>query len=290
MLPLTFGFLLAGPVSGWLSDRYGPRLFATSGLLVAAGAFIGLMLLPVDFAYWQFAVLIFLNGVGSGLFASPNTSAIMSAVPAQHRGSASGMRATFQNSGMSLSIGIFFSLMIAGLAATLPRTLTSGLRSQGVPAAVAAHVAHLPPVSTMFAALLGYNPVGQLLAPSGTLARLPRHNVAVLTGKQFFPHVISGPFHHGLIIVFTAAAVMSVLGAVISLLRGKQFYYDGPGGPDGPDGSGGSGGSGASAPRQAPAAALVPAPDQIIPNGHDRSARRADAGHSGRNPPAAEAG
>jgi MFS family permease len=290
MLPLTFGFLLAGPVSGWLSDRYGPRLFATSGLLVAAGAFIGLMLLPVDFAYWQFAVLIFLNGVGSGLFASPNTSAIMSAVPAQHRGSASGMRATFQNSGMSLSIGIFFSLMIAGLAATLPRTLTSGLRSQGVPAAVAAHVAHLPPVSTMFAALLGYNPVGQLLAPSGTLARLPRHNVAVLTGKQFFPHLISGPFHHGLIIVFTAAAVMSVLGAVISLLRGKQFYYDGPGGPDGPGGSGGSGGSGASAPRQAPAAALVPAPDQIIPNGHDRPARRADAGHSGRNPPAAEAG
>jgi MFS family permease len=290
MLPLTFGFLLAGPVSGWLSDRYGPRLFATSGLLVAAGAFIGLMLLPVDFAYWQFAVLIFLNGVGSGLFASPNTSAIMSAVPAQHRGSASGMRATFQNSGMSLSIGIFFSLMIAGLAATLPRTLTSGLRSQGVPAAVAAHVAHLPPVSTMFAALLGYNPVGQLLAPSGTLARLPRHNVAVLTGKQFFPHVISGPFHHGLIIVFTAAAVMSVLGAVISLLRGKQFYYDGPGGPDGPGGSGGSGGSGASAPRQAPAAALVPAPDQIIPNGRGVPTRRADVGHSGRNPPAAEAG
>jgi hypothetical protein len=196
------------------------------------------------------------------------------------------MRATFQNSGMSLSIGIFFSLMIAGLAATLPRTLTSGLRSQGVSAAVAAHVAHLPPVSTLFAALLGYNPVGQLLAPSRTLARLPRHNVAVLTGKQFFPHLISGPFHHGLIIVFTAAAVMSVLGAVISLLRGKQFFYDGPGGPGGP---GGSGSSGSSAPRQAPAAALVPAPDQIIPNGHGAPVRRADAGHSGRNPPAAEA-
>jgi len=231
MLPLTAGFLIAGPISGYLSDRFGPRPFATTGLLVAACAFTGLMLIPVTFHYWEFAILIFLNGVGSGLFASPNTSAIMSAVPAQHRGAASGMRATFQNSGMSLSIGIFFSLMISGLASTLPRTLSSGLQSQGVPAAAAAHIAHLPPVSTMFAALLGYNPIAHLLGPSGTLARLPARSVAVLTGKQFFPHLISGPFHHGLIIVFTAAAIMSVIGAVISLLRGKQFYYSEPGDP-----------------------------------------------------------
>jgi EmrB/QacA subfamily drug resistance transporter len=226
MLPLTAGFLIAGPISGTLSDRYGPRLFATSGLLLAAMCFTGLMLLPVDFPYWLFALLIFGNGVGSGLFASPNTSAIMSAVPARHRGSASGMRSTFQNSGMALSIGIFFSLMIAGLASTLPRTLSSGLTAQGVPASVASQVSHLPPVSTMFAALLGYNPVRNLLAPSGVLSRLPAHNVAVLTGKQFFPHLISAPFHHGLVIVFTAAAIMSVIGAVVSLLRGKQFYYD----------------------------------------------------------------
>jgi hypothetical protein len=139
------------------------------------------------------------------------------------------MRSTFQNSGMSLSIGIFFSLMIAGLAATLPRTLSAGLRAQGVPATVAAQVSHLPPVSTVFAALLGFNPVQHLLAHSGVLATLPRHNVAVLTGNQFFPHLISGPFHHGLIIVFTAAALMSATGAVVSLLRGGQFYYeDGP--------------------------------------------------------------
>ena len=229
MLPLTAGFLLAGPISGYLSDRFGPRPFATSGLLVATCAFIGLMLIPVQFHYWEFALLIFLNGVGSGLFASPNTSAIMSAVPAQHRGAASGMRATFQNSGMSLSIGIFFSLMITGLAATLPRALATGLRAHSVPAGVAAHIAHLPPVSTLFAALLGYNPVRHLLAPSGTLARLPARSVAVLTGKQFFPHLISGPFHHGLIIVFIAAATMSFIGAVISLLRGGQFYYDTPG-------------------------------------------------------------
>jgi MFS family permease len=236
MLPLTGGFLIAGPVSGYLSDRYGPRLFATTGLLVATAAFCGLILLPVDFTYWIFALLIFCNGIGSGLFASPNTSAIMSSVPARHRGSASGMRSTFQNSGMSLSIGIFFSLMIAGLAATLPRTLSAGLHAQGVPLSVATHVSHLPPVSTVFAALLGYNPVRHLLQSSGVLGTLPRHNVTVLTGRQFFPHLISAPFHHGLVIVFSAAAAMSLIGALVSLLRGRQFYYDeaagaGAGGP-----------------------------------------------------------
>jgi MFS family permease len=221
MLPLTAGFLIAGPLSGRLSDRYGSRPFATAGLLVAAACFIGLMLAPIHFTYWVFALLIFGNGVGSGLFASPNTAAIMSSVPPYHRGAASGMRSTFQNSGMSLSIGIFFSLLIAGLASTLPHTLTSGLTSQGVPLADASRIAHLPPVSTVFAAMLGYNPVQNLLAPTGLLHTLPAHNVAVLTGRQFFPNLISGPFHHGLMIVFTAAAVMSLAGAAVSWLRGK---------------------------------------------------------------------
>jgi hypothetical protein len=153
------------------------------------------------------------------------------------------MRSTFQNSGMALSIGIFFSLMIAGLASSLPKALTSGLTAQGVPASVASQVSHLPPVSTMFAALLGYNPVRNLLAPSGVLAKLPAHSVAVLTGKQFFPHLIAEAFHHGLVIVFTAAAIMSFTGAVISMLRGKQFYYD--------DGDG------------RPAASVTPAPAPV---------------------------
>jgi MFS family permease len=262
MLPLTTGFLLAGPVSGYLSDRFGPRPFATAGLLVAACAFCGLMLLPVVFPYWAFALLIFGNGIGSGLFASPNTSAIMSSVPARHRGSASGMRATFQNSGMALSIGIFFSLMIVGLAATLPRTLSSGLHAQGVPLAIADHLSHLPPVSTVFAALLGYNPVQHLLAPSGVLATLPAHNAAVLTGNQFFPHLISGPFHHGLIIVFSAAAAMSLVGAGVSLLRGSQFYYDAP------DGAGSPG------PAGPPPRAAAARPGTQAPNG---SAPRAPA-------------
>src|SRR5580704_15935064 len=202
MLPLTGGFLIAGPISGYLSDRYGSRPFSTSGLLVAACCFTGLMFLPIDFPYWAFALLIFGNGIGSGLFASPNTSSIMSSVPAEHRGAASGMRSVFMNSGMSLSIGFFFSLMIAGLANTLPKALSSGLRAQGVPAAAASQVAHLPPVSTLFSALLGYNPVQGMLAPTGVLAKLPAHNVAVLSGHQFFPSLISAPFHHGLEIVF----------------------------------------------------------------------------------------
>ncbi len=222
MLPLTAGFLIAGPVSGTLSDRFGARPFSTTGLLVAAGCFTGLMLLPVDFPYWAFALLIFGNGIGSGLFASPNTAAIMSSVPAHDRGAASGMRSTFQNSGMSLSIGIFFSLLIAGLANTLPKTLTAGLTAQGVPLATANSIAHLPPVSTVFAAMLGYNPVANLLRPSGVLRTLPPANAATLTGREFFPHLISGPFHHGLTIVFTAAALMAVCGAAVSWMRGKK--------------------------------------------------------------------
>ena len=225
MLPLTAGFLVAGPVSGYLSDKYGQRLFATLGLVVAACAFIGLMLLPADFPYWAFALIIFAAGAGNGLFASPNTSAIMSSVPAQHRGVASGMRSTFQNSGMSLSIGIFFTLMINRLAATLPASMAAGLTGRGVPLAAAAKIAHLPPVSTLFAALLGYNPVRMLLAPTGLLESLPGHDVTALTGRTFFPELISGPFHEGLVTVFAAAAAMALLGALISSLRGAQFYY-----------------------------------------------------------------
>ena len=226
LLPLTAGFLLAGPLSGYLSDRHGPRAFATGGLLLLAASFVGLLALPVNFAYPTFAGLLVLSGIGQGMFSAPNTSAIMSSVPAEHRGAASGMRATFQNSGTALSIGVFFSLMTAGLAASLPGALSSGLHAQGVPTPTAASVAHLPPVSTLFAAFLGNNPIQHLLAPTGVLANLPAHNLATLTGTQFFPRVISAPFHHGLSIVFTAAAVMAAIAALASLLRGKQHQND----------------------------------------------------------------
>jgi MFS family permease len=220
LLPLTAGFLIAGPLSGALSDRFGVRYFTTCGLLVFGASFVGLLLLPVDFPYWAFALLVMANGIGSGMFSAPNTSAIMSSVPADHRGAASGMRSTFQNSGMSLSIGVFFSLLIIGLADRLPGALDAGLRAQGVPPDVAQHAASVPPVSTVFSAFLGINPVQTLLGPSGTLGTLPAHNRAVLTGKEFFPHLISGPFHHGLVIVFATAAVMALLAATASALRG----------------------------------------------------------------------
>jgi MFS family permease len=220
LLPLTIGFLAAGPLAGALSDRFGARLFAASGLVVMAASFGGLLLIPSDFNYWVFALLVFVNGLGGGLFAAPNTSLIMSSVPARLRGAASGMRATFQNSGMVLSIGVFFSLMVAGLAGSLPQTLDSGLTAQGVPSAAAHTVAQLPPVGTLFAAFLGYNPMQQLLGPQ-VLDALPAANANTLTGREFFPHLISGPFHHGLEIVFWLAIVMALVGAAASLLAPK---------------------------------------------------------------------
>jgi MFS family permease len=225
MLPLTVGFLVAGPMSGYLSDRYGARLFASLGMTLAAVSFIGLMLLPIDFGYGQFAALIALNGLGSGLFSAPNTMAVMNAVPADQRGAASGMRATFMNAGMLLSIGIFFSLMIEGLASRLPGALFSGLTGQGVPAAAAHQAAQLPPVGSVFAAFLGYNPIQQLLPP-GVLSHLSPTQVSTLTGKEFFPNMISGAFSHGLATVFVAAAAMSVLAAAISLLIGRRYVHD----------------------------------------------------------------
>jgi len=225
LLPLTAGFLISGPVAGTLSDRFGSRGMASAGMAVFAGSFVGMLLLPVNFPYWAFALLIAVNGIGTGMFAAPNSSSIMGSVPADQRGVASGMRATFQNSGTALSIGAFFSLMIIGLASSLPRTLTGGLQSQGVPHGVAHQIGTLPPVSSLFAALLGVNPIRHLLAPSGTLSRLPAAARQTLTGRAFFPHLISGPFHHGLIVVFSFAAALSVLAGLASLLRGGRAVH-----------------------------------------------------------------
>jgi MFS family permease len=221
MLPLTAGFLVAGPAAGALSDRFGARGIASVGMLLFGLSFVGLMLLPIDFPYWAFALLIALNGIGSGMFAAPNTSAIMGSVLPSERGVVSGMRATFQNSGTALSIGVFFSLMVVGLAGSLPGALSSGLVQHGVPHDVAQQVAGLPPVSTLFAAVLGVNPLEHLLAPSGVLTRLPADSQAVITGRDFFPNLISGPFHQGLTVVFGASIILAALAAVASLARGR---------------------------------------------------------------------
>ena len=221
MLPLTAGFLVAGPAAGALSDRFGARGIASVGMLLFGLSFVGLLLLPINFPYWAFALLIALNGIGSGMFAAPNTSAIMGSVRPGERGVVSGMRATFQNSGTALSIGVFFSLMVVGLAHSLPTALTSGLQDQGVPHAVASQVAVLPPVSTLFAAVLGVNPLEHLLAPSGVLTHLPPENTATITGREFFPDLISGPFHQGLTVVFGVSVILAVLAGIASLARGR---------------------------------------------------------------------
>ncbi|UDY25092.1 MFS transporter [Nocardioides sp. Kera G14] len=226
LLPLTVGFLVAGPLSGRLSDRYGARLFAAVGMVLVALTFIGFLLIPVDFPYWLFALILLINGLASGLFAAPNVSSIMNAVPANRRGAASGMRGTFFNSGSSLSIGVFFSLMIAGLANTLPDAMRTGLTAHGVSTQAAQAAAEIPPVGSLFASFLGFNPIGTILDQiKGAGIDLGSPD-KVLTGKEFFPQLMSDPFHHGLVVVFGAAAVMSLLAGVASLFAGGKYVHE----------------------------------------------------------------
>jgi MFS family permease len=227
MLPLTVGFLIVGPVSGWLSDRFGARSFATGGMVIAAVSFGWLALLPVNFSYWEFAVVLLLNGMGMGLFASPNRASIMNSLPPNRRGVGAGMSTTFQNAAMVLSIGIFFSLMVSGLAQSLPQTMSAGLIAQGVPIADARQVAALPPVAVLFASLLGYNPVQTLLGPT-VLHQLPAGHAAYLTGRSFFPALISGPFSDGLTVAFGFAIAACVVAAIASWLRGGKYVYREP--------------------------------------------------------------
>jgi MFS family permease len=221
MLPLTLGMLIAGPTSGYLSDRFGARVFATTGMLGAAVSFGLLVLLPTDFSYPVFAAILALNGVSMGMFASPNRAAVMNSLPAADRGAGGGMNQTFQNSAQVLSIGIFFTLMIVGLASTLPTTMSRGLEAHGVAPATATRVAQLPPVSILFAAFLGYNPIEHLVGPN-TLQTLPAHDQTVLTGRSFFPHLISEPFRSGLHAAFAFAIIACLIAAGASLMRGER--------------------------------------------------------------------
>jgi MFS family permease len=222
LLPLTSGFLIAGPLSGYLSDRHGARILSTTGLLVFGGSFVGLLLVPTDFHYWVFAVMIAMNGIGGGLFSAPNSTAIMNSVPPDQRGGAAGIQAAFMNSGMVLSMGIFFSLMIVGLANTLPTSMFQGLTANGVGAAQAHGVASLPPVGSLFASFLGYNPLQSLLG-SQAAAHVTPTQWHALTGKHFFPNLIAFPFHHGLVIVFGMAIAMTAVAVIFSALRGSRF-------------------------------------------------------------------
>ncbi len=221
MIPLTVGLLVAAPVSGLLSDRFGSRFFTIAGALLNALSFGLLMVLPVDFPYPAFAAILVLNGLGAGLFASPNRAEIMNAVPARQRGVGAGMTATFQNAAMVLSIGLFFSLIVLGLAQSLPGAMNHGLVAQGVPAPVAAKVSQLPPLAVLFAAFLGYNPIRQLLGPQ-VLQHLPAGRADYLTGRDFFPHLVTGPFQDGLAVAFWFALAACLVAAVASAFTGRH--------------------------------------------------------------------
>jgi MFS family permease len=237
MLPLTVGMLVAGPASGFLSDRYGARWFATGGMLGTALSFFLLTLLPIDFPFPLFALVLLLVGLSMGMFASPNRAAVMNSLPPQDRGAGGGMNQTFQNSAQVLSIGVFFTLMILGLASDLPRTLASGLEAHGVSAAMAGGAAHTPPVSVLFAAFLGYNPIEHLLGPH-VLATVSAANRATLTGRSFFPHLISGPFRSGLHEAFLFAIIACLIAAAASLMRGGTYHHVEPPAPDAGAGDG----------------------------------------------------
>jgi MFS family permease len=225
LVPLTLGFLIAGPVSGFLSDRHGARILSTTGMIMFGASFVGLLLVPTDFSYWIFAVMVFLNGVGGGMFSAPNSTAIMNSVPPDQRGGAAGIQAAFMNTGFVLSIGIFFSLMIVGLTNSLPAAMFKGLSANGVGAAQAHAVANLPAVGSLFSSFLGINPLASLLG-SQSAAHVTQAQWLTLTGKHFFPKMIQAPFHHGLLIVFATAIILSAIGATASALRGERFIHE----------------------------------------------------------------
>ncbi len=220
LVPLTVGFLVSAPLSGILSDKFGAKAFTVGGALLTAATFLALIFVPVNFSYWEFAIVIAFNGFGSGLFVSPNWAEMMNSVPASQRGAAGGMIATFQNSAFVLSIGVFFTLMVAGLSSKLPAAMYTGLTAQHVPAAAAAPISHLPPIGVLFASFLGYNPMQQLLGP--LLSHLPAANSAYVAGREFFPHLITAPFHAGLGVAFGFAIAACLIAAVASALTGRR--------------------------------------------------------------------
>jgi MFS family permease len=222
MIPSSLGFLTAGPLSGRLSDQFGARYFATIGLILAAITFLLLLALPVDFRYPLFASIIFFNGLAMGMFIAPNTAAIMNSVPPHHRGASSGMLATLNNVGIPLSMGIFFSLLIEGMNASVPATMYSGLTQHGIPGQVAQQLSSLPPIGYLFAAFMGYNPLGTLI-PSSVLEALPQGKAAIITSRSFFPQLIDSAFHHGLIQVMLFSTVMCLMAAAASWLRGSMY-------------------------------------------------------------------
>jgi MFS family permease len=227
MIPMILGFVVMGPLSGVLSDRYGARLFATLGMMVTTGTFLALSLLPYDFSYVSFAITIFIMGLGGGMFAAPNTASIMNSVPAEDRGVASGMRATLQNTGQTVSLAIFFTVIVTGLSSSLPGALSSAMTSAGVPQLAGAFTS-ISPTSALFSAFLGYNPIQSILSLpqlASVVSQIPQQTLAYLEGQTFFPHAIAPAFISALDLSFYIGAVLSIAAAVASILRGEKYMY-----------------------------------------------------------------
>ncbi|HEX4218777.1 MAG TPA: MFS transporter [Acidimicrobiales bacterium] len=224
MIPLTIGFLITGPISGIVSDRYGARGIATIGLIGAGICYLLLELLPMDFSYLPFAAIIFMFSLFSGLFFAPNQTAVMNSLPPDQRGAGAGMNATFMNSAQVLSIGVFFSIVTLGLASSLPGHLYQGLVAQGVPSGQARQLSHLPPIGSLFAAFLGFNPL-QTEIPHHVLASLGTARANYITGHSFFPKLISPSFQNGLRLAFDFAAATTFIAAAASWLRGGKYVH-----------------------------------------------------------------
>jgi MFS family permease len=228
MIPMSIGFILTGPISGWLSDKHGARLLATLGMVISAVAFVGFALLPANFLYLSFAAILFIMGIGGGIFASPNMASIMNSVPAEHRGAASGMRATIQNSAMTISMAVFFTIIIVSLSGSLPGALSAAVTSAGAPLQLAQIFSTTPATGALFAAFLGYNPVATLLQtlPQSLVSSIPKATIDFLTGSTFFPNAISSPFMTALREAFIIGMIMCVLAAVCSALRCEKYVYE----------------------------------------------------------------
>ncbi len=224
MIPLTVGFLVSGPFSGIIADRHGARGIATIGLVGAGICYLLLETLPMDFSYLPFAAIVLFFSLFSGMFFSPNQMAVMNSLPPNQRGAGAGMNATFMNSAQVLSIGVFFSIVTLGLAASLPGDLYHGLLAQGVPVAQAQKLSHLPPIGSLFAAFLGFNPI-QTEVPHQVLVNLGHARASYLTGRSFFPKLISPSFEDGLHLAFDFAAATSFIAALASWLRGGKYVH-----------------------------------------------------------------
>jgi MFS family permease len=225
MIPLTLGFFVSGPIAGILADRHGAKWIATIGLLGSGVCYLLLELLPMNFEYLPFAAILLAFSVSAGLFITPNQTAVMNSLPPDQRGAGAGMNATFMNSAQVLSIGVFFSIVTLGLVSTLPHHLYEGLVNQGVPSDAARQVSQLPPIGSLFAAFLGFNPI-QTEVPHQVLANLGSAHAAYLTGRSFFPKLISPAFENGLHMAFDFAAATTFLAAIASWLRGGRYVHE----------------------------------------------------------------